>query len=106
MSFQVRQAIRVRQESKVSDAPQPTLQQPLSLQLAGILCVISNLERFPPDVLALLPLKFRHELLLMLPPADIFQLEQTSVVHVIDMENDIWKVVCKRYDYEVACTAH
>ena len=42
----------------------------------------------------------------MLPPADIFQLEQTSVVDGIDMENEIWKEVYERYDYEVACTGY
>ena len=94
------------QELQVSNTLQPTLQQPLSLQQASILCVVSNLESFPPDILALLPLKFRHDLLLLLPPADVFQLEQTSVVNGIDMENEIWKEVYERYDYEVARTAH
>ena len=102
MSYQVRRKLQVTQEPPVSGA----LQQPLSLQQASILCVISNLESFPPDILALLPLKFRHDLLLLLPPADVFQLEQTSVVDGIDMENEIWKVVYERYDYEVARTAH
>ena len=94
------------QEPQVSNALQPTLQQSLSLQQASILYVISNLERFPPDMLALLPLKFRRDLLRMLPPADVFKLEQTSVVDGIDMENEIWKVVYERYDYEVARIAH
>ena len=94
------------QEPQVSNALQLTLQQPLSLQQASTLYVISNLESFPPDMLALLPLKFRRDLLLMLPPADVFQLEQTSVVDGIDMENEIWKVVYERYDYEVARIAH
>ena len=89
----------------MSNALQPTLQQPLSLQQASILCVISNLGSFPPDILALLPLKFQCDLL-MLPPADVFQLEQTSVVDGIDMANEIWKAVYECYDYEVACTAH
>ena len=107
MSFQVNQRrFQMGQEPQVSHALQPTLQQPPSLQQASILYVISNLERFPPDMLALLPLKFRRDLLWMLPPADVFQLEQTSVVDGIDMENEIWKVVYERYDYEVARTAH
>ena len=104
MSYQVRQ--KLQKEPPVSNALQPTLRQPLSLQQVSILCVISNLESFPPDILALLPLKFRRDLLLFLPPADIFQLEQTSVVDGIDMENEIWREVYERYDYEVARTAH
>ena len=91
-------------ETLASDTPQPTLQQPLSLQQASILYVISNLESFPLNMLALLPLKFRRDLLLMLPPADVLRLERTSVVNGIDMENEIWKVVCNRYDYQVVCT--
>ena len=107
MSFQVNQRrFQIGQEPQVSNVLQPTLQQPLSLQQVSILYVISNLESFPPDMLALLPLKFRRDLLRMLPPADVFQLEQTSVVDGIDMENEIWKVVYEHYDYEVACTAH
>ena len=86
------------------EALQPTIRQPLSLQQASILYVIFNLEEFSPDVLALLPLRFRRDLLLMLPPADIFKLEQTSVVDGIDMENEIWKEVYNRYDCQVACT--
>ena len=125
MSFEILQSVprpRVRQEPQVSDDPQLTLgqlqqsllqfqqslslQQPLSLQQASILYVISNLESFPPDMLALLPLRFRRELLLMMPPADIFQLEQTSVVNGIDMENEIWKIVYNRYDCQVPSCAY
>ena len=107
MSFQVNQRrFQIGQEPQVSNALQPTLQQPLSLQQASILYVISNLESFPPDTLALLPLKFRRDLLRILPTADVFQLEQTTVVDGIDMENEVWKVVYERYDYEVARTAH
>ena len=78
----------------------------LSLEQTSINCIVTNLEQYPPHMLALLPLHFRRELLLLLPPADIFQLEQTKVVAGIDMENEIWKVVSERYDYKVACTAH
>ena len=101
MSFQ-RRFGQMGQKPEVSNT---TLQQPLSLQQASILCVISNLENFPPDMLALLPLKFRRDLL-MLPPADVFQLEQTSVIDGIDMKNEIWKEVYEHYNYEVARTAH
>ena len=106
MPYRRKQKLQVTKEPPVSGALQPTLQQPLSLQQASILCVISNLESFPPDMLALLPLKFRRDLLRILPPADVFQLEQTTVVDGIDMENEVWKVVYERYDYEVARTAH
>ena len=102
MSFQVRQSLKLFDD--LFGAPEPT--PLLSLQQASKLYVISNLEEFPPDVLAQLPLRFRRDLLLMLPPADIFQLEQTSVVDGIDMENEIWKEVYERYDYEDANKAH
>ena len=100
MSFQVRQSI------KLFDASEPEPTSLLSLQQTSKLYVISNLEEFPPDVLTQLPLRFRRDFLLMLPPADTFQLEQTSVVDGIDMENEIWKKVYERYDYEVANEAH
>ena len=100
MSFQVRQSL------KLFGAPEPEPTPPLSLQQTSKLYVISNLEEFPPDVLAKLALRFRCDRLLMLPPADIFQLEQTSVADGIDMENEIWKEVYEHYDYEDANEAH
>ena len=98
---------QLRQPSKEPEEELPSaLNQPLSLEQSAICCIVTNLEKYPPDVLALLPLRFRRELLLLLPPADIFQLEQTKVVDGIDMDNEIWKVVSERYDYKVAHTAH
>ena len=112
MSFQLRDILthrrqQLRQPSKEPEEElPPTLNQPLSLEQSAICCIVTNLEKYPPDMLALLPLRFRRELLLLLPPADIFQLEQTKVVDGIDMDNEIWKVVSERYDYKVAHTAH
>ena len=62
--FELIQRLRLRVVPLVSDTLQPTiepplpLQEPLSLQQTSILYVISNLEEFPPDMLALLPLRF------------------------------------------------
>ena len=114
MSFLVRDKLSHRRQHRYQRQPSkepeeklpPALNQPLSLEQSAICCIVTNLEKYPPDMLALLPLGFRRELLLLLPPADIFQLEQTKVVDGIDMDNEIWKVVSERYDYKVAHTAH
>jgi len=76
--------------------PKDSKQQPLTLQQHCFLYLLAHLEEFPPSTLALLPQRMRHELLFMLPPADILQLEQTSVVEGVDMD-EFWEVVGKRY---------
>ena len=76
--------------------PKDLKQQPLTLQQHCFLCLLAHLEEFPTATLALLPRRMRHELLFMLPPADILQLEQTSVVEGVDMD-EFWEVVGKRY---------
>lgn len=68
---------------------------PLSLQQQCFVHLISNLEEFPPDVLALLPLRVRKELFLRLPVADICYLERTAVADGVDMEW-IWGDLCVR----------
>jgi len=74
----------------------PDVRQPLDLQQHCFLCLLAHLEEFPPATLALLPQRMRQELLLMLPAADILQLEQTDVVEGVDMD-EVWEVVCQRY---------
>ena len=51
---------------------------PLSLQQSCFLKIISDLETFPPESLALLPLTLRHKLACNLPAVDVCQLEQTT----------------------------
>ena len=58
------------------------------------LYVILDLEKFPPNYLALLPRQIRKELLLSLPMVDICNLEETVVVEGIEM-NDVWQNVCE-----------
>ena len=70
--------------------------QPVDLQQHCFLYLLAHLEEFPPATLALLPQRMRQELLLMLPAADILQLEQTGVVDGVDMD-EIWELVCQRY---------
>ena len=72
-----------------------TGEQPLGLQRQCFLYLVTHLEQFSPDSLALLPQKIRKELLLTLPAADIFQLETTDVVSGIKM-NAIWKTLCRK----------
>ena len=74
-----------------------TGEQPLGLQQLCFLYLITHLEQFSPDTLALLPQKIRKKLLLALPAADIFQLETTGVVSGIRM-NSIWKTLCRKLD--------
>ena len=69
--------------------------KPLSLQQQCFVHLITNLEEFPPDVLALLPLRVRKELFLRLPVADICYLERTAVADGVDMEW-IWGDLCVR----------
>lgn len=70
-------------------------EQPLGLQQLCFLYLITHLEQFSPGSLALLPQKIRKKLLLTLPAADIFQLENTDVVCGIRM-NSIWKTLCRK----------
>ena len=76
--------------------PKDSKKQPLTLQQHCFLYLLAHLEAVPPATLALLPRKMRHELLLMLPPADILKLEQTRVVEGINMA-EFWEVVGERY---------
>ena len=65
--------------------------QPLSLQQHCFLYLLAHLEEIPPASLALLPRRMRHELLLILPTADILLLEHTGVVDGINMDK-VWEV--------------
>ena len=69
--------------------------KPLSLQQQCFVHLITNLEEFSPDILALLPLRVRRELFLRLPAADICYLEQTAVADGVDMDA-IWGDLCVR----------
>ena len=62
---------------------------PISLQNQCLIYIISFLELFPLDYLALLPAAIRQQLLENLPPADICRLEQSSFIEGLDMER-IW----------------
>lgn len=69
----------------------------LSLQQRCFLYLVNHLENFSPKTLTLLPQRIRLDLLLMLPAADICQLEQTTAIDGIDLEK-LWKEVCCRYE--------
>ena len=68
---------------------------PLRLQTCCFRKLICDLETFPFESLALLPLKLRHELIKNLPAVDVCQLEQSSFVEGLDME-DVWATISEK----------
>ena len=71
-----------------------TPDNPLSLQDQCFVQLISNLESFTCELLALLPLRLRHKLLVNLPAVDICKLESTPVAKGLNMSSDVWEPVC------------
>ena len=74
---------------------------PLSLEDCCLAWLVSDLEHYPPELLALLPLRLRHRLLANVPVLDLCQLEHTSVADGVDLEN-IWELKCSRWGEEGA----
>ena len=70
-------------------------QNPMSLEGQCYLYLILHLEKFLPEEISLLPLRERQRLLVNLPAADVCQLEETSVVEGMCM-NEIWKEIGQR----------
>ena len=66
---------------------------PLSLEDSCLAWLVNDLENYPPEVLALLPLRLRYRLLANVPVLDLFQLEHTSVAAGVDLES-IWELKC------------
>ena len=66
---------------------------PLALEDCCLAWLISDLEHYPPELLALLPLRLRYRLLANVPVLDLCQLEHTSVAEGIDLES-IWELKC------------
>ena len=80
---------------------------PLSLEDLCYLHLILHLEEYLPEELSLLSLRVRERLLVNLPAADICKLEETTVVHGVDM-NGVWKKVGQRQikrDYYCVCSS-
>ena len=71
-----------------------TPDNPLSLQDQCFVQLISNLESFTCESLALLPVRLRHKLLVNLPAVDICKLESTPVAEGINMSSNVWEAVC------------
>ena len=61
----------------------------LTLQKICLVYIIFQLEEFSPELLSLLPLRIRQELLNYLPLADVFVLDSTNVSNGMDM-NSFW----------------
>ena len=78
---------------------------PLSLEDSCLAWLVSDLEHYPPELLALLPLKLRHRLLANVPVLDLCQLEHTSVAEGIDVES-IWELKCSPWGEEGAAVKH
>ena len=66
---------------------------PLALEDCCLAWLVSDLEHYPPELLALLPLRLRYRLLANLPVLDLCQLEHTSVAEGVDLES-IWELKC------------
>ena len=66
---------------------------PLALEDCCLAWLVSDLEHYPPELLALLPLRLRYRLLANLPVLDLCQLEHTSVAEGVHLES-IWKLKC------------
>ena len=80
----------------------------LPLQKICLLKLISDLESFSPDSLALLPLHFRHQLMCYLPAVDVCRLEHSNVVSGLDDMNKVWERLCSKqfeetYEWEAWC---
>ena len=58
--------------------------------------IVGHLDKLPSDVIALLQIRIRRKLLLMLPALDICKLEETPVTDgtCISMDEEIWKWKC------------
>ena len=64
---------------------------PLSLEDSCLAWLISDLEHYPPESLALLPLRLRYRLLANLPVLDLCKFEDNPVAVGVDLDN-IWKM--------------
>ena len=67
---------------------------PLSLENQCLVCIITDLDEFHPDYLALLPAQLCRKLLVNLPAIDICKLEKTEAVGGMNMCTDVWMNVC------------
>ncbi len=63
---------------------------PFPLQDLCLLAIMSNLDSYQVDQLALLSLQLRQRLLSILPALDLYRLEHTSVATRVNV-NEIWK---------------
>ena len=66
----------------------------LNLQKIVCLNILVNLQNYSSDILALLPVKIRHELILNVPVHEIWRLEQSKFVDGIDMKA-VWETITK-----------
>ena len=78
---------------------------PLSLEDSCLAWLVNDLEHYPPEVLALLPLRLRYRLLANVPVLDLCQLEHTSVAAGVDLES-IWELKCTPWEYWGAAVKH
>ena len=68
---------------------------PASLQSLCLIASIDNLEYYPPELLACLPLAHRYQLLVHCPIVDVCRLEKTSVFDDIETER-LWGRICDK----------
>ena len=69
----------------------------LSLQDHAFLYILGNVDNYPAELLALLPLHWRRKLLSALPPFRLHQLEDTPITRGVDTQ-EIWEELGKLQD--------
>lgn len=70
---------------------------PLSLKDHTFVYILSNVDRYPPELLAKLPTAWRKKLLSALPPFRLHQLEGTEIARGIDTD-EMWETLSKQQD--------
>ena len=93
------------QAEDYSDSHESRL-SPVSLQTLCLIAAIDNLEYYPHELLACVPLVQRYQLLAHCPIIDVCHLEKTSVFDNINLEK-LWSCICdklwKRARFEFYC---
>lgn len=73
-----------------------TISLPFPLQDLCILVVMNDLDSYPRELLALMPLMLRRRILNILPAVDLCHLEHTSIADGVDVEDMLEKRLKKR----------
>jgi len=69
----------------------------LSLQDHAFLYILGNMDQYPPELLALLPVHLRKKFLSALPPFRLYELERMPIARDIDTDS-IWETLSIQQD--------